>query len=112
MMARFVLVFVLFFLGTLVAHVESQLPSELVIKSVEEFTKFAETFKSGAIDNCTNTGDITSTNGVWNQTYLGGIVGEVHCKESFVGVLLSINNTVNRGTLSAPNGTVCGFVSC
>ena len=31
------------------AHVESQLPSELVIKSVEEFTKFAETFKSGAI---------------------------------------------------------------
>ena len=49
MMARFVLVFVLFFLGTLVAHVESQLPSELVIKSVEEFTKFAETFKSGLV---------------------------------------------------------------
>ena len=103
----------LFFLGTLVARVVSQLPSDYTeIGSVEEFTKFAETFKSGAIDNCTNTGDITSTNGVWNQTYLGGIVGEVHCKESFVGVLLSINNTVNRGTLSAPNGTVCGFVSC
>lgn len=110
-MARFALVSVLFFLGTLVARVVSQLPSDYTeIGSVEEFRRFAETFKSGAIDNCTNTGDITNTNGVWNQTYLGGIVGEVHCKESFVGALLSINNTVNRGTLSASNGTVCGFV--